>query len=60
MGLALFSPLGLQATIFYFIEDIIVMTNLFLLSNNVADALRNMAAAFRQDAWAISIKKSLC
>ncbi|MEZ4629143.1 MAG: proton-conducting transporter membrane subunit [Deinococcales bacterium] len=36
LGLALFSPLGLQATIFYFIEDIIVMTNLFLLTGLMA------------------------
>jgi len=35
-GLAFYTDLGLRATIFYFIEDIVVMTNLFLLTGLIA------------------------
>lgn len=35
-GLAFYTDLGLRATIFYFIEDIVVMTNLFLLAGLIA------------------------
>ncbi len=35
-GLAFYTDLGLRATIFYFIEDIVIMTNLFLITGLIA------------------------